>query len=84
MYDFLSVADGKAIPYGIYDVVHNCGFMNVGIDHETAKFAVESIQRWWQHVGKEPYPTSKELLIFADSSNANGQGAACGNARYNT
>ena len=47
VYDYRSLADGKAIPYGIYDLVHNQGFVNVGIDHETAEFAVESIRRWW-------------------------------------
>ncbi|GAC1405330.1 MAG: hypothetical protein NVSMB49_24580 [Ktedonobacteraceae bacterium] len=46
VYDFLSLADGKAIPYGVYDLVHNQGFVNVGIDHETAEFAVASIKRW--------------------------------------
>src|SRR5207248_2026106 len=46
VYDYLSLADGKAVPYGIYDLVHNRGFVNVGIDHETAEFAVESIRRW--------------------------------------
>lgn len=49
--DFLSLADGKAIPYGVYDLVHNRGLVNVGIDHETAAFAVESIRRWWHEVG---------------------------------
>jgi transposase len=52
VYDFLSLADGKAIPYGVYDLVHNRGFVNVGLDHETAEFAVESIRRWWQQWGK--------------------------------
>ena len=59
VYDYRSLADGKAIPYGIYDLVHNRGFVNVGIDHETAEFAVESIRRWWQSVGKELYPRSQ-------------------------
>jgi len=72
VYDFRSIADGKAIPSGIYDLVHNRGFVNVGIDHETAAFAVESIRRWWQSVGKELYPTSKELLIIADGGGSNG------------
>jgi transposase len=72
VYDYRSIADGKAIPYGIYDLVHNRGFVNVGIDHETAEFAVESIRRWWQSVGKELYPTSKELLIIADGGGSNG------------
>ncbi len=72
VYDYLSIADGTAIPYGIYDLVHNRGFVNVGIDHETAAFAVESIRRWWQSVGKELDPTSKELLISADGGGSNG------------
>jgi len=49
----LSIADGKAIPYGIYDLVQSSGFVNVGIDHETAGFAVESIRRWWKSVGSK-------------------------------
>lgn len=72
VYDFLSLADGKAIPYGIYDLVHNRGFVNVGIDHETAAFAVESIRRWWQQSGKALYPDKKELLITADGGGSNG------------
>jgi len=72
VYDYRSIADGKAIPYGIYDLVHNRGFINVGIDHETAEFAVESIRRWWQSVGKALYPTSQELLIIADGGGSNG------------
>lgn len=72
VYDFLSLADGKAIPYGIYDLVHNMGFVNVGIDHETAEFAVESIRRWWLQCGKTLYPDKKELLITADGGGSNG------------
>jgi transposase len=72
VYDYRSIADGKAVPYGIYDLVHNSGFVNVGIDHETAEFAVESIRRWWHNVGKQLYVTSKELLIFADGGGSNG------------
>lgn len=72
VYDYLSQADGKAIPYGIYDVVHNQGFVNVGIDHDTAQFAVESIQRWWQQVGKTLYPEKTHLLITADGGGSNG------------
>ena len=71
-YDFLSLADGKAIPYGIYDLVHNRGFVNVGIDHETAEFAVESIRRWWQTCGKALYAGKRELLITADGGGSNG------------
>ena len=72
VYDFLSLADGKAIPYGIYDLVHNHGFVNVGIDHDTAEFAVASIRRWWQQRGKTLYPGLKRLLITADGGGSNG------------
>lgn len=53
-------------------MVHNSGFVNVGIDHETAEFAVESIRRWWRSIGSGLYPTSKELLIVADGGGSNG------------
>ena len=72
VYDFLSLADGKAIPYGVYDLVHNHGFVNVGIDHDTAEFAVESIRRWWQQRGKALYPGKQALLITADGGGSNG------------
>jgi transposase len=72
VYDFLSLADGKAIPYGVYDLLHNRGFVNVGIDHETAEFAVESIRRWWQQSGKGLYPGKRALLITADGAGSNG------------
>src|SRR5260370_2608430 len=72
VYDYRSIADGKAIPYGVYDVIHHSGFVNVGIDHETAEFAVESIRRWWQQVGRDLYPGKKDLLILADGGGSNG------------
>ncbi len=72
VYDFLSLADGKAVPYGVYDLVHNRGFVNVGIDHDTAEFAVESIRRWWHSSGKALYPGKKELLLTADGGGSNG------------
>ncbi len=72
VYDFLSLADGKAVPYGVYDVIHKRGFVNVGIDHDTAEFAVESIRRWWKNWGKSLYPGKKELLITADGGGSNG------------
>src|SRR5947208_6274872 len=72
VYDYRSLADGKAIPYGVYDLVHNQGFVNVGIDHETAEFAVESIRRWWKCCGKGLYPQARELLITADGGGSNG------------
>ena len=70
--DYRSLADGKAIPYGIYDLDQNQGFVNVGIDHETAEFAVESIRRGWKHCGKELYPQASELLITADGGESLG------------
>jgi transposase len=72
VYDFLSLASGKAIPYGIYDLVHNRGFVNVGIDHDTAEFAVESIRRWWRQSGNALYPDKSHLLITADGGGSNG------------
>jgi hypothetical protein len=62
----------KAIPYGIYDVLHKKGFMNVGIDHNTAEFAVASLQQWWDDVGKADYVQATELLLFCDSGSSNG------------
>jgi transposase len=72
VYDYRSLADGKAIPYGVYDLVHKQGFVNVGVDHETAQFAVESIRRWWKRCGKGLYPEASELLITADGGGSNG------------
>jgi transposase len=72
VYDFLSLASGKAIPYGVYDLVHNRGFVNVGIDHDTAEFAVASIRRWWHESGKALYPGKSHLLITADGGGSNG------------
>jgi len=71
VYDFLSLADGKAVPYGVYDLIHNQGFVNVGIDHDTAEFAVESIRRWWNQHGKSLYPGKTNLLIIADGGGSN-------------
>ncbi len=71
VYDYLSLADGKAVPYGVYDLVHNQGFVNVGIDHDTAEFAVESIRRWGQQTGRSLYPQKTNLLITADGGGSN-------------
>lgn len=61
----------KAIPYGIYDVTWNTGWVNVGVDHDTSEFAVESIRNWWSKMGKASYPAAKELLINADGGGSN-------------
>ncbi|MCX6020316.1 MAG: ISAzo13 family transposase [Chloroflexi bacterium] len=72
VYDFRSLADGRAVPYGVYDLLCNSGFVNVGIDHDTASFAVESIRRWWQAVGKKLYAGKTALLITSDGGGSNG------------
>ena len=63
---------GHAIPYGVYDVGANTGFVNVGTDHNTAAFAVESVRRWWQLAGKDAYPHAERLLITCDAGGNNG------------
>ena len=72
VYDFVDKELGKAIPYGVYDVGENKGWVNVGTDHNTPQFAVESIRRWWQRMGSEMYPNATALLIMADGGSSNG------------
>ncbi len=72
VHDFLVPELGKAIPYGIYDVERNVGWVNVGQDHETASFAVESLRRWWRGDGVIAYPGADRLLICADGGGSNG------------
>lgn len=72
IYDFPPLAEGKAIPYGAYDLAHNEGFVNVGISSDTAEFAVESIRQWWKQMGRERYPKAKELFVCADAGGSNG------------
>lgn len=71
VYDFVDKKLGKAIPYGVYDLGRNKGFVSVGIDHDTAEFAVESIRRWWRLIGKKAYPKSKKIYITADGGGSN-------------
>lgn len=71
MHDFVDPQLGKAIPYGIYDLTLNKGWVNVGIDHDTAEFAVESIRHWWYSMGKELYPNSEHIMITADCGGSN-------------
>jgi len=72
VHDFVDPILGKAIPYGIYDVGRNLGWVSVGVDHETSAFAVETLRRWWQTVGKSAYPEADRLLICADGGGSNG------------
>ncbi len=71
-YDFPSMADGKGIPYGVYDMTYNQGWVSVGTDHDTAQFAIHTIRQWWYQMGKLTYPEAKELLISADGGGSNG------------
>ena len=66
VYDFVDKELGKVNPYGVYDIFKNEGWVNVGIDHDTASFAVESIRRWWNMMGSKSYPEAKKLMLTAD------------------
>jgi hypothetical protein len=72
VHDFPDPKVGKAIPYGIYDVGRNAGWVNIGQDHDTASFAVASLRRWWQAIGSQVYPEARRLLICADGGGSNG------------
>ncbi len=72
VHDIPGDAVGKAIPYGVYDVAANDGFVSVGVDHDTPVFAVTSIEAWWKQVGVKRYPNAGELFIKADASGSNG------------
>jgi hypothetical protein len=71
VHDFLDDMLGKVIPYGVYDLARNTGWVSVGTDHDTAAFAVESIARWWRYMGKRAYPAAQTLLITADAGGSN-------------
>ena len=72
VYDFIDPQLGKVAPYGVYDIAANQGWVSVGIDHDTAEFAVESIRRWWKEMGQPRYPNAGRLLITADCGGSNG------------
>ncbi|MFZ0699640.1 MAG: ISAzo13 family transposase [Thermoplasmata archaeon] len=72
VHDFLLPQKGKAIPYGVYDLNRNEGWVSVGIDHDTATFAVRAIRRWWEVMGRPSYPRATSLLITADCGGSNG------------
>jgi Rhodopirellula transposase DDE domain len=71
-HDFASEAAGKAIPYGVYDLAADAGWVSVGTDHDTAAFAVETIRRWWNGIGRAGYPGAGRLLVAADAGGSNG------------
>lgn len=72
VHDFLIPAQGKAVPYGVYDLARNEGWVSVGIDHDTASFAVHAIGRWWARMGRPAYPDTPALLVTADAGGSNG------------
>ena len=72
VHDFIDPEQGKAIPYGVYEVQRNVGWVSVGVTHDTSAFAVETIRKWWRHMGKKAYPRATSLLITADSGGSNG------------
>lgn len=72
VYDFVDKTLGKANPYGVYDPTANVGWVSVGTDHDTAEFAVETLRRWWEKMGRSRYPAATELLVTADGGGSNG------------
>jgi hypothetical protein len=72
VYDFVDKALGKVNPYGVYDPAANTGWVSVGVDHDTAEFAVETLRRWWEKMGRARYPGATELLVTADGGGSNG------------
>jgi transposase len=72
VHDFVNPELGRATPYGIYDIGRNSGWVGVGMDHDTAEFAVETIRRWWRSMGRQVYPQASRLLITADAGGSNG------------
>ncbi len=72
VHDFKDKQLGKATPYGVYDIAADQGWVNVGIDHDTAQFAVNSIRGWWEHLGGSRYPNARRLQITADCGGSNG------------
>ena len=71
-YDFPQLADGKAIPYGVYDIGDDSAWVSVGVDHDTSVFAVATIEKWWDQLGRDRYPAATTLLITADGGGSNG------------
>ena len=71
-YDFVDKVLGKVNPYGVYDPVANIGWVSVGVDHDTAEFAVETLRRWWEKMGRVRYSAATEVLVTADGGGSNG------------
>jgi hypothetical protein len=76
--DFVDQVLGKVNPYGVYDPVANVGWVSVGVDHDTAECAVETLRRWWEKMGRVRYPPATEVLVTADGGAATDRGFGCG------
>ncbi len=72
VHDFIDPKLGRAVPYGVYDIADNKGWVSVGMDHDTASFAVHAIRRWWRAMGQNRYPRASRLMITADGGGSNG------------
>jgi transposase len=72
VHDFIDPKLARAVPYGVYDIANNAGWVSVGTDHDTASFAVQAIRRWWKAMGRKRYPDAKRLMISADGGGSNG------------
>ena len=72
VHDFLIPGLGRAVPYGVYDIATNSGWVSVGVDHDTASFAADTIRRWWYSMGLPVYPGARRLLITSDAGGSNG------------
>jgi hypothetical protein len=73
VHDLVDKHLGKAIPYGVYDMTHNWGWVGVGVDHDTAAFAVATVQQWWQRMGQQMYPQAQHVLMTANGGGSNGR-----------
>jgi hypothetical protein len=81
VYDFEDKELGKAIPYGVYDIADNTGWVSVGVTHDTAQFAVNAIRLWWEKMGCDRYPGAERLMITADGGGSNGSRCGSANSR---
>ena len=72
VHDFKDEALGKAVPYGVYDLAADAGWVSVGVGHDTAEFAVETLRRWWRNLGAAAYQRSRRVLVTADAGGSNG------------
>ena len=72
IHDFIDPKLSRAVPFGVYDIHNNTGWVSVGTDHDTASFAVNAVRRWWRTMGKKRHPKAKRLMVTADSGGSNG------------